>query len=356
MFSFKFYLQLVSIIMTGLILCSPINGYANFRISPANPQSTSPKSESWFVYSAAPGDVIEDTVKIENESLEDILVKVSPHDIKVTGNGNFTVKNEGENNTEVGSWITINEASYTVPSRGFIEIPFSLTVPLNIESGEYAGGITAYVIDESLTAVEVLVRQGARIYIAVDDQYSVDSTISELSIIDITDQDYVDSLPINELIGKDTITIEYTVNYEGTVFGELKGILELEFEDGSKASKQIREELIPRTEQVTRYIITDEDYKPGLTNARFVYDITPLNVFSDISNSGVLEDSLSLSADALGITQNAQNPTINRPRSGSEGSQQRSIWIYYLVGGISLVAVSAVAVGLYFVRRHNSRN
>jgi hypothetical protein len=337
-------------------LCVSVPVSANFRIMPAEPESGSPKSDSWFVYSATPGEVIEDSVKIENESLDEILVQVSPHDLKVTNTGNFTVKSEGEENSEVGSWVTMNEATYVVPARGFIEIPFTLTVPNDIEDGEYAGGITAFQVDESLTTVEVLVRQGARIYVSVSDTFSVDSTVTAFSIIDITDTGYIESLPIRQSIGRDTVALQYNLEYLGNIFGELIGSIELEFEDGSKYTKRIREELIPRAGKFTKYVVTDQPYQSGVINARFVFEIQSLNVDSNQTDGGILEDSLTLSAEELGITQNAENPALNAPRTSAPIAQETINRIAYIIGGIVVTLIIIAGIVVYIVQKRMRQN
>lgn len=344
------FIAFISLLLSCILGVSVLA--ANFRVSPAEPNSQSPKSESWFVYDTEPGAVIEDRVKIENETLDDILVQVSAHDLKITNNGNFTVKSENEENTDVGTWIELNEATYIIPARGLIEIPFTLTIPENVEDGEYAAGITAFEVDDSLTAFEVLVRQGARIYIEIGEQHSVESSIENFEIIDITDENYVNSLPINQSIGKDILALEYMVEYSGNIFGELKGIVELEFEDGSSIEKAIREELIPGSPELQKFIITEEPYQAGLTQARFLYEVNPLNTSSDVNVSGVLEDDITLDAEALGLTNNAENPTISAPRSVAPISQETVNRAAYIIGGVIIfLLVAATGVVVYAQRK-----
>lgn len=323
-----------------------------FLVEPARPNILEPRSENWFIYDAQPGQVIEDVVKIENDSLDDMTVFVSSNDLTPTDSGSFAVAPSDYDDVEVGSWTQINEANYFVGARDFIEIPFTIQIPDDAEPGEYAGGITAYPIQDSLSTIDVTIRQGARIYINVgsvgDLEYSAE--IVDFSIVNITDEDYVDSLPIAKSIGKDVMAIEYTVDYSGQVFSNLFGTLEIEFPDGSAVQKRVSAELIPRQGPVTRYVIITEPYQVGAISARMVYSVEPLTAQTGQEDSGVVTSSLELSDEDLNGVNAAEIKTFNEPTTpgvSTEDSRNRLNWIAAVVGVLAIIGVGVFVLVMF---------
>lgn len=138
-------------------------------IQPAS--ATGPGTRPAFEYDVAPGDVIDDAVRLTNHGDAELTLDVYPADAFNTGTGGFDVLAAGETPVGVGAWTQLARRTVTIPARGEVDVPFTVTVPLNAEPGDHAGGIVAArsssALDASGDPIRVDHRVGARIYARV---------------------------------------------------------------------------------------------------------------------------------------------------------------------------------------------
>lgn len=108
---------------------------------PANPQPNNPRTKSIFVYEAKPSTVKKDAVKIINNTGEQRTIKVYGVDSQHSSDGAFACAQAVEEKKDVGAWLRLDKNEITLGAGKTEEIPFTVTVPANAETGEHNGCI-----------------------------------------------------------------------------------------------------------------------------------------------------------------------------------------------------------------------
>jgi hypothetical protein len=108
---------------------------------PANPQANNPRTKSIFVYEAKPNSVKTDAVKVINNSNTQKTIKVYAVDSQHSSDGAFACAQAVEAKKDVGSWVQLDKNEITLDAGKTEEIPFTVTVPANAETGEHNGCI-----------------------------------------------------------------------------------------------------------------------------------------------------------------------------------------------------------------------
>ncbi|MGB0385107.1 MAG: hypothetical protein ACPGWR_09815 [Ardenticatenaceae bacterium] len=124
-------------------------GGHTFRLSP-DPALTTSTNNTYFVYDASPGSVIQDTLLVVNPSSEQVKLSLYPADGVTASNGGIAIGTAiDETPTEAGSWLQLMASQVTVepsedPKKATTQpVSFNLTIPDNILPGEYAATIVA---------------------------------------------------------------------------------------------------------------------------------------------------------------------------------------------------------------------
>lgn len=105
---------------------------------PAFPREDNSRTESIFVHIAEPGTSIEDGIRVTNNSEEVKTLLVYPTDPAKTGEGGgFACKQFADANDNTGLWIKLKKSEVTLQPKTNKIIPFILTIPEDVEVGEY---------------------------------------------------------------------------------------------------------------------------------------------------------------------------------------------------------------------------
>ncbi len=143
-------------------------------------KSLDPDKKGWFVYQLGPGESYEDTFVVRNTSDQPWIAVVYPADQMPASGGGFALKQKVEKMTEIGAWIKMKGAD----ENGIIElplgpgenklIPFTITVPRDVDVGETAGAIMVEKkdprtldqpkLDTGRSGVVLTMRTGTRVY------------------------------------------------------------------------------------------------------------------------------------------------------------------------------------------------
>ncbi|MFG1994194.1 WxL protein peptidoglycan domain-containing protein [Actinoplanes sp. NPDC048988] len=130
-----------------------------------------PDGRDYVVRRAAPGERLTDYVGITNLTAEPLTFNVYGTDAFTTEDGSFSLLAAAQKPTDVGSWIGLAAAKYTVPANTRLDVPFSVSVPANATPGDHAGGVVTSIAQETTGAngQKVLVDQrvAARVYLTV---------------------------------------------------------------------------------------------------------------------------------------------------------------------------------------------
>ncbi len=138
-----------------------------------------PANESDFFHlSLAPGATAETAAIVSNHSNATVKLSIYPVDATNTSTGGFAFGGQQDPRKSVGSWSSLATSSITVEAKSELRVPITVAVPAGTVSGDYAGGViieSAPVLGASspsnsggaVTRIDVIQRQGVRIYLRV---------------------------------------------------------------------------------------------------------------------------------------------------------------------------------------------
>ncbi|WP_028193119.1 WxL protein peptidoglycan domain-containing protein [Salinispora pacifica] len=148
---------------------SPAPSAVTWGVAPSSPDG--PNGRPAFTYKLDPGATLTDYVAVTNHSTHPLTLSLYASDAFTTAHGGFDLLADGQQPTDVGSWVRFTERSVTIPSTSRLNVPFTLTVPDNATPGDHAGGVVAALATTAADAqgnqVAVDHRVGARIYLRV---------------------------------------------------------------------------------------------------------------------------------------------------------------------------------------------
>lgn len=141
----------ITILVSGIVLALAVAGLQTNRASaietsgigalPAHPRLDNPRTKSIFVYDIAPDDTITDGVKVVNNTDSTKTLAVYPVDSQASSDGAYACAQKVDPRKEVGSWIKLTQNQVTLQPNSSQIVPFTLTVPKAVKSGEHNGCI-----------------------------------------------------------------------------------------------------------------------------------------------------------------------------------------------------------------------
>lgn len=136
-----------------------------------------------FDLAANPGDVIENTVRITNQSLDTVTFEASVQDFKVDGTeGSVTVQ---ENNPNAFSnWFRFAQTQYRLAPKDSAEVAFTIRVPKGAEPGGHFASVLfqpKVVAASSETGAKVIQRVGSLVLMKVSGNVIEDGKISKFN-------------------------------------------------------------------------------------------------------------------------------------------------------------------------------
>ncbi|MCC3299340.1 DUF916 domain-containing protein [Arthrobacter caoxuetaonis] len=134
------------------------------RLADVPADVASARERSYVVEQVSPGESVERTVEVSNNSRATRTVKVYPGAADITG-GEFTVADEGNDN-DLAGWTSVQDTQLTLEPGAKKLVPVNVTVPADATEGERYGAVWAQVQDTESKSVQVS-RVGVRLYISV---------------------------------------------------------------------------------------------------------------------------------------------------------------------------------------------
>lgn len=126
---------------------------------------------SYLVHDLAPGQTLDDAVRISNYTDRPMTFTVYGTDAFTTTDGSFSLLPADRKPVDAGTWIATARSSVTVRPGEFADVPVTVTVPADAEPGDHAAGVIASVAttqtDASGRLVQVDRRIAARAYFRV---------------------------------------------------------------------------------------------------------------------------------------------------------------------------------------------
>ena len=106
---------------------------------PANPDPKNPRTESIFIYTLNKGDAKADQVIISNNTDKKQTIELLAVDGVVTNTGAYTCKQNVEEKTGLGGWISLASSEVTLDPGTKQKVDFTLTMPATADVGEHNG-------------------------------------------------------------------------------------------------------------------------------------------------------------------------------------------------------------------------
>ncbi|RNL54437.1 DUF916 domain-containing protein [Arthrobacter oryzae] len=137
-----------------------------------------PSNESdYFHLDILPGAALDAVAIVSNHTNDPVTLLNYPVDAHNTPQGTFAMGAQSDPRTGIGGWVQLDSAQLFVPPNSELTVPFRISVPENAPPGIYAGGliiespraqgITTTMNGETAFRLDVVQRQGVRIYLNV---------------------------------------------------------------------------------------------------------------------------------------------------------------------------------------------
>lgn len=140
---------------------------STFGVQPAGPKG--PDARPHFSYGVTGGATTRDQIAIWNYGEQPLTLAVYASDAVNTADGGFDLLPAGQAPKDAGSWIKLDKDKVTVPAKGKVIVPFTVTVPREVTPGDHTGGIVASLAagaqDAQGNKVKLDQRVGARVYV-----------------------------------------------------------------------------------------------------------------------------------------------------------------------------------------------
>ncbi|WP_327251543.1 WxL protein peptidoglycan domain-containing protein [Streptomyces sp. NBC_01244] len=140
---------------------------STFGVQPAGPKG--PDARAHFSYGVTGGATTRDQIAIWNYGEEPLTLAVYASDAVNTADGGFDLLPAGRAPKDAGSWIKLERDQVTVPAKGNVIVPFTVSVPREVTPGDHTGGIVASLAagatDAQGNKVKLDQRVGARVYV-----------------------------------------------------------------------------------------------------------------------------------------------------------------------------------------------
>lgn len=143
--------------------------YGGIGGRPAYPRLDNPRTESIFIHQINPSDVIDEGIKVINNSNQVKTLMIYATDDTPSTDGGFACEQLSETKDGVGSWIQLNKYEVTLKPNTNEIVGFTISIPKDVEIGEHNGCI---IVQEKKDAskdagMQLSLRTGIRVALTV---------------------------------------------------------------------------------------------------------------------------------------------------------------------------------------------
>ncbi len=155
-------------ILLGFPVIAQAIEYGGIGGRPAYPDPANPRTESIFVHEANTSEVIEEGIRLINNSAETKTLMVYAVDSTVSTDGAFACAQVSEAKKDVGAWINLEKNEVTLESLTNEIVPFTIIVPETAGVGEHNGCIViqekkAEPEQQGISGIRLTFRTGLRV-------------------------------------------------------------------------------------------------------------------------------------------------------------------------------------------------
>ncbi|MGQ0845352.1 MAG: WxL protein peptidoglycan domain-containing protein [Sporichthyaceae bacterium] len=163
-----------------------------------------------FAFALAPTQSLADSVRIRNFGRSPLGLTLYASDARTAAGGALDLLPAGEAPRRVGAWIRLERSSVELAPGELVDVPFTLTVPQDAESGDLVGGIVSALSTQATGDGPVRVEQRLAnlVHLRVDGTLRPALTVSSLS---------VDYRGTANPLGRGEVVATYTVVNSGNV-------------------------------------------------------------------------------------------------------------------------------------------
>ena len=157
--------------VAGAQQAPPAQQLPSVAVTPLGATSSDPNNGQWFVAAASPGQTLRLLAHVFNPAdvPQTVATYLADVDYRLGGGApKFTPHAEAH---DVGAWGGFDNPTLTVPAKGFVDVPFSVTVPSGADPGDHLGAVIAESAPQPGTgasaAFRVIKRVAVRLYVTV---------------------------------------------------------------------------------------------------------------------------------------------------------------------------------------------
>ncbi len=118
--------------LISFVFCVPVSAldFAGLALSPPT-----------FELSANPGDILENTIKVENMTAEPLRLAVDRRNFMAIGEEGSVGLTEEQTSYSLASWISVSPPEAEIPAKSTKIFSYRIDVPLNAEPGGHFGSV-----------------------------------------------------------------------------------------------------------------------------------------------------------------------------------------------------------------------
>jgi hypothetical protein len=148
---------LVFVILMLIFIIMPVAAQSSadvsFGIRPTKALEGQEETFSYFSYRTSPGSVFNDEALVLNDGNETVILKLYAADGLTAQNGGTDFSKEGEESAGASrgthAWISLSETEVVLAPGEEKLIPFQVSIPANVSSGQYVAGLIAQAAPEN---------------------------------------------------------------------------------------------------------------------------------------------------------------------------------------------------------------
>jgi hypothetical protein len=165
----------VVLLLNVLFLALP---YSKINAQSARSFSISPPN---FEINANPGDVVKNTIKVQNISDVDMIFDMKAENFVAYGDEGQVSLTEEDSTYSISKWLEFSSVQFAVPAHGEYLFDFTINIPQNAEPGSHYGAVVfsngASGIIESGSGANVVQEIGALVLIRIPGEVNEDASI-----------------------------------------------------------------------------------------------------------------------------------------------------------------------------------
>lgn len=160
-------------VVAAAIIATGVFANGNYGGRPANPDPENPRTKSIFIYQLQPGAEKHDAMTVTNATDRPVTLELFAVDGTTSHDGSFTCKQNVEDKTDAGGWITLSRKEVSLGAHESTNVDFTVKVPEKADVGEHSACLavqqkkTASEEAEATGAVRITTRQAVRMAVTI---------------------------------------------------------------------------------------------------------------------------------------------------------------------------------------------